>query len=307
MKADDKRDAPIGIFDSGVGGLTVARAVMERLPAEPIVYFGDTARVPYGVKSAATIRRYAAEITRFLLAEQVKLLIIACNSMAAVAADVVRTLAGDVPVLDVIDAGARTAATVSRNRAVAVIGTLATVDSGAYARQIHAYAPDVRVHAWACPLFVPLVEEGWVDHPVTEAVAREYLRPLAAENVDTLVLGCTHYPLLKPLLRRVAGPEVALIDSAVAVAEAAAEVLDAQGLRRSAATAPRHRFFVSDKPPRFHTLAERFLARSLPEVAQVTLPEEGGIPCSTQEVCNDHRNHLQPGAGPAQDTTGSRG
>ncbi|WP_438438603.1 glutamate racemase [Hydrogenophilus thermoluteolus] len=264
-------NAPIGIFDSGVGGLTVARAVMERLPNEAIVYFGDTARVPYGVKSAQTIRRYAAEITRFLLQQEVKLLIIACNSMAAVAADTVAGLAAGVPVLDVIDAGARAAAEMTRRRAVAVIGTMATVDSGAYARRIHAYAPDVRVHAWACPLFVPLVEEGWVDHPVTEQVAREYLAPLTSEAVDTLVLGCTHYPLLKPLLRRVAGPDVALVDSAVAVAEAAAQVLAEQALLRREAAAPQHHFYVSDKPPRFHTLAERFLARSLPEVERVVL------------------------------------
>lgn len=265
--------APIGIFDSGVGGLTVARAVMERLPNEAVVYFGDTARVPYGVKSAATIRRYATEIVRFLRAQQVKLLIVACNSMAAVAAEEIAAAAGGIPVLDVIDAGAQAAARVSRTRTVAVIGTLATVDSGAYARRIHRYGPDVRVLAKACPLFVPLVEEGWVEHPVTEAVAREYLAPFAAEPVDTLVLGCTHYPLLKPLLQRLVGERVALIDSAVTVSEEAAATLTALGLRRTEETPPAHRFFVSDTPPRFHTLAERFLARSLPEVQRVVLDE----------------------------------
>lgn len=266
-------DAPIGIFDSGVGGLTVARAVMERLPNEAIVYFGDTARVPYGVKSAATIRRYATEIVRFLLAQQVKLLIVACNSMAAVALGEIAAAAGVVPVLDVIDAGARAAAEVSRTRTVAVIGTAATVDSGAYARQIHRYAADVRVLAKACPLLVPLVEEGWIDHPVTVQVVSEYLAPFAAEPVDTLVLGCTHYPLLKPLLQRLVGAGVTLIDSAVTVAEQAADTLSAMGLRRGGDLPPQHRFFVSDTPPRFHTLAERFLARSLPQVMLVPLDE----------------------------------
>ncbi len=265
---------PIGIFDSGLGGLTVARAVMERLPNEAIVYFGDTARVPYGVKSAETIRRYAVELTEFLLAQEVKLLVVACNSMAAVAAEAIAARAGKVPVIEVIGAGARAAAKGSRTREVAVIGTLATIDSGAYARRIHAYAPDVRVHARACPLFVPLVEEGWFDHPVTETVAREYLSPLLVERIDTLVLGCTHYPLLKPVLQRVLGEAVTLIDSAATVAEEAAALLDRLNLRRQALLPPEHRFYVSDAPPRFHTLAERFLQRSLPWVERVVLASE---------------------------------
>ncbi|MCX7945644.1 MAG: glutamate racemase [Hydrogenophilus sp.] len=262
---------PIGVFDSGVGGLTVVRAVMERLPNEAVLYFGDTARVPYGVKSAATIRRYAREIVEFLVGEGVKLLIVACNSMAAVAGEEIRRAAGEVPVLDVLETGAQAAVATPGVRTVAVIGTSATVESGAYVHRIAQLAPEVRVVARACPLFVPLVEEGWVDHPVTEWVAREYLTPLVAEGIDVLVLGCTHYPLLKSVLTQVVGEGVTLVDSAVAVAEAAARLLAAEGLERQISTAPTHRFVVTDQPPRFHALAERFLARSLPKVEWVKM------------------------------------
>ncbi|MCX5853096.1 MAG: glutamate racemase, partial [Deltaproteobacteria bacterium] len=173
---------PIGVFDSGIGGLTVVRALMERLPFENIIYFGDTARVPYGVKSPETITRYAKEITQFLLQKDVKLLIVACNTMAAVAHEAVKDLS-PVPVLDVIEAGARKASEESRSKHVGVIGTPATINSNAYARAIHRFAPDIRVFSKACPLFVPLVEEGWWNHPVTRLTAQEYLRPVIAEHV----------------------------------------------------------------------------------------------------------------------------
>ena len=270
-----KADRPIGVFDSGVGGLTVVRALMERLPFESIVYFGDTARVPYGIKSPDTIARYAAQLTRFLLAQDVKMLIVACNTMAAVAQEVVRTLAGpNVPVLDVIEAGARAAVAATRNATVGVIGTPTTINSNTYALRIHALRGDVRVHSQACALFVPLVEEGWLDHPVTHLTAEEYLKPVLAEGVDTLVLGCTHYPLLKPVLADIAGPQVRIVDSAVTTAEQAARVLDgAEGLRAGAGSVPRHRFYVTDVPLRFQTIAERFLGRALPEVVRVDVPE----------------------------------
>ena len=193
----DTGKLPIGVFDSGVGGLTVVRALMERLPLENIVYFGDTARVPYGVKSVATIEHFTGQITDYLLDQGVKMLIIACNTMAAVASQVVKDKAGAIPVLDVIEAGARAAVAESRSRAIGVIGTPTTINSNAYARRMHALDPNVRVYSQACPLFVPLVEEGWLEHEVTRLTAQEYLKPVLAENVDTLVLGCTHYPLLK--------------------------------------------------------------------------------------------------------------
>lgn len=260
---------PIGVFDSGVGGLTVVRALMERLPFEDIVYFGDTARVPYGVKSVDTIKHFTGQITEFLLEKKVKLLIIACNTMAAVAADVVKQLAQDVPVLDVIEAGARNAVAMTRNRAIGVIGTPTTVNSNAYARSIHNLNPDVRVYSQACPLFVPLVEEGWLDHPVTRLTAQEYLKSVLAEKIDTLVLGCTHYPLLKPLLQELAGPDIHLVDSAVAMAEQTAQVLTEIGLANPQRDLPNYQYYVTDIPLRFQTIGERFLGRSLAHLQQV--------------------------------------
>ena len=266
---DSQPSHPIGVFDSGVGGLTVVRALMERLPFEDIVYFGDTARVPYGVNSVDTIKQFTGQITDFLLEKQVKLLIIACNTMAAVAADVVKQRAGEVPVLDVIEAGARTAVAMTRSHAVGVIGTPTTINSNAYARSIHHLNPGVRVYSQACPLFVPLVEEGWLDHPVTRLTAQEYLKPVFVEQIDTLVLGCTHYPLLKPLLHEVAGPAIQLVDSAAAMAEQTAQVLAEIGLANLQRGLPNYQYYVTDIPLRFQTIGERFLGRSLAHLQQV--------------------------------------
>ncbi|MGA7950220.1 MAG: glutamate racemase [Thiobacillaceae bacterium] len=254
--------SPIGVFDSGIGGLTVVRALMERLPYENIVYFGDTARVPYGVKSVETISHFTTQIAQFLLEKEVKLLIIACNTMAAVAAQTVRDLSS-VPVLDVIDAGAVAA---KDGKRIGVIGTPTTINSNAYARAIHEYAPESRIHSQACALFVPLVEEGWLDHEVTRLTAKEYLRSLLAEKIDTLVLGCTHYPLLNPLLQEVAGSGVRLVDSAEAMAEQAAATLEEKGLANPGPAQPRYDFYVTDVPLRFQTIGERFLGRSLSHV-----------------------------------------
>lgn len=257
----------IGVFDSGVGGLTVARALMQRLPEENIIYFGDTARVPYGIKSTETIAHYATQITQFLLERQVKLLVVACNTMAAVATQVITDLS-PVPVLDVIDAGARTAVAASRNRHIGVIGTLATVASGAYDHAINALAADVRVRSQACPLFVPLVEEGWLQHPATRLTAEEYLAPLRTAGIDTLVLGCTHYPLLAPLIQDVVGKEIVLVDSADTVATGAADLLERLKLRNRVGRG-QHQFFVSDVPQRFQQIGERFLGQPLTGVQVV--------------------------------------
>jgi len=256
---------PIGVFDSGVGGLTVVRSLMERLPFENILYFGDTARVPYGVKSVQTIAHYTTQIAEFLLERQVKLLIIACNTMAAVSAQVVRDLS-PVPVLDVIEAGALAALAASQNRRIGVIGTPTTINSNAYALAMHQFEPDVRIVSQACPLFVPLVEEGWLDHPVTRLTAQEYLKPVLAERIDTMVLGCTHYPLLKPLLAEVAGPDVSLVDSAEAMADRTASLLAEMGMQNLSRARPDYHFFVTDVPLRFQTIGERFLGRSLNNV-----------------------------------------
>jgi glutamate racemase len=263
------RSLPIGVFDSGVGGLTVMRALMERLPLENLIYFGDTARVPYGLKSVATIEHFTGQITDFLLERGVKMLIIACNTMAAVAGEVVRAKAGPIPVLDVIEAGARAALARTRTREIGVIGTPTTINSNAYARRMHALDPRVRVYSQACPLFVPLVEEGWLDHPVTRMTAQEYLKPVLAEQVDSLVLGCTHYPLLKPLLMEVAGPGVQLVDSATTVAEQAAQTLARLDLANGGEHLAHARYHVSDIPLRFQTIGERFLGRSLGSIERV--------------------------------------
>jgi len=262
---------PIGVFDSGIGGLTVVRALMERLPFENITYFGDSARVPYGVKSVETITGYAGQITQFLLQQKVKLLIIACNTIASVAYEAVRDMS-PVPVIDVIDAGARMAAKTTKSRNVGVIGTPATINSNAYARAIHRYDPAIRIYSQACPLFVPLVEEGWLDHPVTRLTAQEYLKPVQAEHIDTLVLGCTHYPLLKSLFDQLLGPEIRLIDSAEAMADITAGLLADQALVNPVRTPPAYRFFVTDVPYRFQTIGERFLGRTLSHVEIVKLP-----------------------------------
>jgi glutamate racemase len=259
---------PIGVFDSGVGGLTVVRALMERLPFENIIYFGDTARVPYGVKSPETITQYAKEITRFLLQKEVKLLIIACNTMAAVAYQAVKDLS-PVPVVDVIDAGARKATDETRSKQIGIIGTPATINSNAYARAIHRYDPDIRVFSQACPLFVPLVEEGWWNHPVTRLTAQEYLRPVLAEHIDTLVLGCTHYPVIKSLIQEIVGPGIQLVDSAEAMADITANLLHDMHLGNPQRNPPEYQFYVTDVPYHFQTIGEGLLGRTLSRVELV--------------------------------------
>ena len=262
---------PIGVFDSGVGGLTVVRALMERLPNENIVYFGDTARVPYGVKSRATIETFTAQIVDFLLQNQVKALVIACNTIAAVAYQRVQQMAGNMPVLSVIEAGAQAALATTRNGNIGVIATSTTVNSNAYARAISARNADTRILSQAAPLLVPLVEEGWLEHEVTRLTVREYLRPLLADKIDTLILGCTHFPLLKPLIKQEA-PHIELVDSSTTTAEAAARALCAHGLLNDGSGgAPDYRFYVSDIPLRFQTIGERFLGRSLQQVEMVAL------------------------------------
>jgi len=267
---DIKNNQAIGVFDSGIGGLTVVRALMERLPFENIIYFGDTARVPYGIKSVETINHYAAQITEFLLKKDVKLLVVACNTMAAVAYQAIKDLS-PVPVLEVIEASARNAAVETKTKSIGVIGTPATINSNAYARAIHLLDKEVKIYSQTCPLFVPLVEEGWFDHPATRLIAQEYLKPVLAEQIDTLVLGCTHYPLLKSLLQEIVGPKINLIDSAEAMADATVDLLNQLNLGNSNRLPPDYLFCVSDVPYRFQTIGERFLGRSLGKVELVRL------------------------------------
>lgn len=261
---------PIGVFDSGVGGLTVVRALMERLPNENIVYFGDTARVPYGVKSRTTIENFTTQIVEFLLQNEVKCLIIACNTIAAVAGQKVRQMAGNMPVLDVIAAGAQAALATTQNHHIGVIATSTTVNSNAYARAINSQAPKTRILSQASPLLVPLVEEGWLDHEVTRLTIREYLKPLLADQIDTLILGCTHFPLLKPMIKQEI-PNIHLVDSSTTTAEAVAQALTEAQLLNQSHLAPDYRFYVSDIPLRFQTIGERFLGRSLEQIEMMRL------------------------------------
>jgi glutamate racemase len=254
--------APIGIFDSGIGGLTVARAIYERLPHESTIYFGDTARVPYGPKSPETVTRYSLEILHWLLAQGVKAVVVACNTSTAHALRKLQETTA-VPVLGVIKPGARAAIAAGAGGPIGVIGTAGTIASGAYQRALNALAPGLAVIQRACPLFVPLVEEGWFDHPATELVAADYLRELRQECVRSLVLGCTHYPLLKPMLQRVMGAEVRLIDSGQATAVALATILEDKSLGTPGDTEAHHRFVVSDDEARFRQVGSRFIGERL--------------------------------------------
>ena len=262
--------APLGVFDSGIGGLTVARAVFERLPHESVIYFGDTARVPYGPKSPDTVRRYAGEILTYLLGREVKALVVACNTISAQALDYLAERS-PVPLVGVIEPGARAAVDATRSGNIGVIGTAGTIASGAYERAIKRLRPGAAVCARACPLFVPLVEEGWFDHPATELIAREYLEPLRRAGVDVVVLGCTHYPLLKPLLARVLGPDVTLVDSAEETARVVAQDLAQRNLVADPSQHPTHRFVVSDDEPHFRKVGARFLGEKLQHVEVVRL------------------------------------
>ena len=263
-------EAPIGIFDSGIGGLTVAHAVMQQLPRESVTYFGDTARVPYGPKSPETVRRYSLEIASFLVQQQVKTLVVACNTATAHALPALRASL-TIPVIGVIEPGARAAVRATRNGHVGVIGTAGTIKSGAYERALRALEPGLRITARACPLFVPIVEEGWIDHEATRLIAREYLEPLLLEEVDALVLGCTHYPLLKPVIADVLGPGVALIDSAEETARETAAVLQSEHLTATGRNQPTHRFIASDDPLMFLQLGQRFLGDAIDGVEVKTL------------------------------------
>ncbi|HXV75523.1 MAG TPA: glutamate racemase [Candidatus Polarisedimenticolaceae bacterium] len=263
-------DRPIGVFDSGVGGLTVFHALEQALPRETMVYLGDTARVPYGGRSAETVRRYTREAARFMLRQQVKMVVVACNTASSVALDSMEHEAG-LPVIGVIVPGAARAVDASPTGRIGVIGTRATVGSGAYKRAIQELRPDAEVLSQACPLFVPLAEEGWTDGEITRRIAESYLRPFQRAEVDTLVLGCTHYPLLRGVIGEVMGRGVTLVDSAESVADEAARRLAAAPELAGSAAAARgardegreHHFYVTDAPETFQVVAERFLGRPI--------------------------------------------
>ena len=258
MKID--RDAPVGVFDSGIGGLTVAREIMRNLPSEKIVYFGDTARVPYGSKSKETIVRYSRQIIHFLKEQQVKAIVIACNTASAFALDTVKA-EQDIPVIGVIEAGAKVAASVTRNHRIGVIGTEGTIGSGIHAKYLKKLDPKITVIGRPCPLFVPLAEEGWTHDPVTTQVAERYLEDLKKENIDTLILGCTHYPLLRSTIAQVMGDGVRLVNPAYETALELGRLLKEKDVL-SAGTIQEdfpYRFFVSDLADKFTGFANSIL------------------------------------------------
>ncbi|PLX99692.1 MAG: glutamate racemase [Desulfuromonas sp.] len=258
----------IGIFDSGVGGLTVFKEIAARMPGENLLYLGDTARVPYGTKSVETVQRYALEAAEFLVDQGVKMLVVACNTASAVALPGLRKRF-QLPVLGVIEPGACKAVH-SRNRRIGVIGTEGTINSGRYPEAIRKLLPDAQIFSTPCPLFVPLVEEGWADHEIARLTAAEYLQGMIEARIDTLVLGCTHYPLLRETLRQVLGDGVMLVDSAEETAKSVARIFAEEGLENPQHGGERH-FFVTDVPTRFERVGRAFLGTELNRVQQVQI------------------------------------
>ncbi|MBF0122475.1 MAG: glutamate racemase [Candidatus Omnitrophica bacterium] len=261
-------DRPIGVFDSGIGGLTVVQEITRLLPNEQIVYFGDTARVPYGTKSKESVIRFSRDNMNVLLRHNVKMVVVACNTSTSWALNILKREYA-IPVIGVIEPGSRRAVAATRRKRIGVIATPSTVNSRKYEETILRMARGAKVFQKACPLFVPLVEEGWQEHRVTEAVAMEYLAAMKKNGVDTLILGCTHYPLLKTVLQKVMGRGVTLVDSAVETAHEVQNLLEKQKLMRQNQHPPKHQFLVSDEPEHFRVVAKRFLGHDLPHVQRV--------------------------------------
>lgn len=258
-------DGAIGVFDSGMGGLTVARQIMKLLPNESIIYLGDTARVPYGTKSPATVVRYAQTCAKILVDRGIKLLVVACNTASAHAIPILQD-AYSIPVVGVVEPGARAAVEASRGGAIGVIGTEGTIQSEVYATAIHALASDAQIHSTSCPLFVPLAEEGWVEGAVPLQIAQKYLAVLRKDDIDTLLLACTHYPLLAKTIQQAVGEHVTLVDSAKATARVVEEILIGLQQVANAGELPIHEYVVSDDPDKFSTVGESFLGQRIDTV-----------------------------------------
>jgi len=263
---------PIGVFDSGLGGLTVVNQLMKHLPGESIIYFGDTARVPYGSKSPLTIQKFSQQIARFLQNQGVKLIVVACNTASSVALDQINK-SSSVPVIDVIEPGARAALRESVSRRIGIIGTTATISAGKYEKILKTLETNVSVFSQACPLFVPLVEEGWIESPVTEQIAHIYLNPLMQNKIDSLILGCTHYPIIKETIKKIVDGNVRIIDSAIETAVKVRKTLESHHLLKEAKTDPKHLFYVSDFPQKFEEIARRLLGQPLMNVHRIALDD----------------------------------
>ena len=269
----NKESKPIGIFDSGIGGLTVLKEIYKQLPHESTVYLGDTARVPYGIRSPETVTRYSFENTRFLFSKEVKMIVIACNTASSVSLESVRSSVS-VPVIGVIEPGAKAAVAATKNKKIGVIGTEATIKSNAYAKAILNIDKGIEVFGVACPLFVPLVEEGWTEGRIAEMTAEKYLQEIRHNGIDTLVLGCTHYPLMKGILSQVMGVKVNLIDSAIETAREIKAVLQDLSLLNSSGDGMIREFYVTDSPEKFRTVGERFLGEKIHHINKIKLEME---------------------------------
>jgi glutamate racemase len=273
QRSRTESDKPIGIFDSGVGGLTVAKRIFQLLPHEKVIYFGDTGRYPYGPRSPQIVRRFSAQNVEFLLRQKVKFIVVACNTASAVALPELKRTQ-QVPMIGVIEPGASAAIRTTRNQRVGVIGTVGTISSQAYQKAICRRSLKTKVFPVACPLFVSLAEEGYVDKKATLLIAKDYLEPLVLKDVDTLVLGCTHYPLLKKVISQVMGKKVRLIDSAEETAKEVRSFLKDQGLLRNSRVRAFHKFFVSDIPDRFVEVGQRFLKSPIRNARKVDLDRQ---------------------------------
>jgi len=261
------RKRPIGIFDSGIGGLTVFKEIKKALPGEDIVYFGDTARVPYGTKSKDTVIKFSVQNADFLVSLNVKMIVVACNTSSSYSLPVLKKRY-DIPVIGVIKPGAKEAASITKKLKVGVIGTKATISSSIYNKEIKRINPDIDVVTASCPLFVPLVEEGWLRTDVTGITARKYLDPIRKKGIDAIVLGCTHYPLLKPVIRQIFGADVMIIDSAMQTAKAVKDILCENGINNQGGSGD-YRFYVSDEPELFKGIGSKFLGSRIASVKRV--------------------------------------
>ncbi|MCB9209505.1 MAG: glutamate racemase [Ignavibacteriales bacterium] len=263
---------PIGIFDSGIGGLTVVKSLDSSLANENIIYFGDTARVPYGSKSNSTVIEYSKQDAKFLLSKNVKMIVVACNTASSIALESLRK-EFEIPVVGMIDPGAKAAIMATKNKKIGVIGTEATVSNKAYSNALLKLDDSINVFEKACPLFVPLAEEGWTDHKATILIAEEYLSELKKEKIDTLILGCTHYPILRNVIQEVIGKNVQLIDSGSAASVEVEAYLAGRGIKNTSNNIGTHQYYVSDVPKKFKQIAERFLGREVDHVNKIDLEE----------------------------------
>jgi glutamate racemase len=264
------KQKPIGVFDSGIGGLTVVKRLATTLPNESIIYFGDTARVPYGSKSNSTVIEYSIQNTKFLLQKNIKALVVACNTASSIAIPDLKKMF-DIPIIGMIEPGSRMALKKSQSKNIGVIGTRATVGNLAYSKEIKRLNGSAQVVEKPCPLFVPLAEEGWIKHQATFEIAEEYLKELREIGIDTLVLGCTHYPILTEVIQKVVGKNVSLIDSGVASSEVIKTELEKLGLLSDAKSMGTQEYYVSDIPAKFKEVAELFLGREIEHVHKVDL------------------------------------